>query len=111
MKRYCFALDLQPDPESIRAYEKHHEAVWPEILQTFEQAGISAMEIYRIEERLFMIMDTEDHFSLEEKAFHDAQNPFVQKWESLMWEYQVALPTAKPNEKWVLMRPIIHWKA
>ena len=76
-----------------------------------EQAGISAMEIYRIEERLFMIMDTEDHFSLEEKAFHDAQNPFVQKWESLMWEYQVALPTAKPNEKWVLMRPIFHWKA
>ncbi len=69
MKRYCFALDLQPDPESIRAYEKHHEAVWPEILQTFEQAGISAMEIYRIEERLFMIMDTEDHFSLEEKPF------------------------------------------
>jgi L-rhamnose mutarotase len=30
----------------------------------------------------------------------------VMQWEKLMWEYQQALPTAKPGEKWVLMKKI-----
>jgi L-rhamnose mutarotase len=28
------------------------------------------------------------------------------QWEKLMWEYQEALPTARPGEKWVLMNKI-----
>ena len=33
-------------------------------------------------------------------------NPKVQEWEELMWKYQKALPTAKPDEKWLLMDKI-----
>jgi L-rhamnose mutarotase len=53
-----------------------------------------------------MILETTETFSFEEKAIADAQNPIVQEWENLMWTYQQALPTAKPGQKWVLMKRI-----
>jgi L-rhamnose mutarotase len=53
-----------------------------------------------------MILDTKDDFSFEEKALMDAKNEIVQQWEKLMWDFQQALPCAKPGEKWVLMQKI-----
>jgi L-rhamnose mutarotase len=111
MKRHCFALDLKDDPELIREYEAYHQAVWPEILDSIRKSGIQHMEIYRIQNRLFMIMDTAEDFSLSQKAEMDAGNPKVQEWEALMWTYQQALPGAKPGEKWMPMKAIFHWSA
>lgn len=102
-KRYCLALDLKPDPELIAAYEKHHQAVWPEILESIKDSGILSMEIYRTGNRLFMIMETDDSFSFDKKAAADSANPKVQEWESLMWNYQQALPGSAPGEKWKIM--------
>ncbi|KAA9347743.1 MULTISPECIES: L-rhamnose mutarotase [Larkinella] len=101
--RYCFALDLIDDPASIAEYEKYHEKLRPEIEESIRSAGITEMEIYRIGNRLFMIMETDDSFSFEKKAAMDAANPEVQEWEALMWTYQQALPMAKPGEKWMLL--------
>ena len=106
MKRLCFALDLKDDPELIREYEAYHGAVWPEILKSIRDSGIVDMEIYRIGNRLFMIMETADDFSLTEKAKEDGANPKVQEWERLMWKYQQALPGAQPGEKWMPMKRI-----
>ncbi|WP_223711479.1 L-rhamnose mutarotase [Niabella beijingensis] len=101
MKRYCLALDLKNDPVLIAEYEAHHRAVWPEILQSIKSSGIRHMEIYRVESRLFMIIEAGPEFSFEKKQAADAQNAKVQEWEELMWKYQQALPTAKPGEKWI----------
>ena len=106
MKRYCLALDLKEDPALIEAYEAHHRAVWPEILASIRDSGITDMEIYRIGNRMFMIMETEDHFSFDAKASADATHPKVQAWEELMWNYQQALPMARPGEKWMRMEKI-----
>jgi len=106
MKRFCFAVDLKNDPELIVEYEQYHQQIWPEITASIREAGITAMEIYRIENRLMMIMDTIDSFSFEAKAAADAGNEKVQEWERLMWNYQQALPLAKPGEKWILMNKI-----
>jgi L-rhamnose mutarotase len=104
--RYCFALDLIDDPSLIAAYETYHQAVWPEIIQSLKDAGIEGLEIYRVSNRLFMIMDTNAAFSFEQKEKLDAQNEKVQEWEKVMWKYQQALPNAKPGEKWILMQRI-----
>jgi len=106
MKRFCFALDLKSDPELIDEYKKYHERIWPEITASIRDAGILDMEIWLVENRLFMIMDTADTFSFERKAELDLSNPKARAWEELMWKYQQALPTAKPGEKWVLMDKI-----
>ncbi len=106
MPRYCLALDLKDDPTLIAEYEKYHEKIRPEIAESITSAGITQMEIYRLGNRLFMIMETTDDFSFEEKAAADAANPKVQEWENLMWHYQQALPMAKEGEKWMLMKNI-----
>lgn len=106
MQRYSLAVDLKNDPRLIAEYEQYHQRIWPEIEASIREAGITSMEIYRIENRLFMIMETNDTFSFAAKAAADAANEKVQEWENLMWKYQQALPTARPGEKWVLMHKI-----
>ena len=104
--RYCLALDLVNDVALIAEYEKWHTEIWPEIRAGILEAGISNMEIYRLEDRLFMIMETAEGFSFEKKQQMDAVNPAVQRWEELMWKYQVAVPGGKPGEKWRMMTRI-----
>ena len=106
IKRYCLTLDLKPDPALIEEYEQYHREVWPEIKKSILDAGILSMEIYRYDNRLFMIMDTNEDFSFEKKAEMDESNPRVQQWEELMWKYQQALPGAAAGEKWKLMDKI-----
>lgn len=106
MTRYCFAVDLKDDPQIIAAYEQYHQSVWPEIIKSIKEADIKVMDIYRVANRLFMIMEVGTDFSFEKKAAMDANNEIVVQWEQMLWDYQQALPTAKPGEKWVLMQQI-----
>lgn len=106
MQQYCLALDLKDNEELISEYEAYHRAVWPEIIASIKDAGIHKLDIYRVSNRLFMIIEAGDAFSFEVKAEADANNPLVQKWEDLMWNYQQAMPGAKPGEKWLLMQKI-----
>ena len=105
-QRHCLALDLKNDPVSIAEYERLHRDVWPEILRSIRESGIQDMEIYRVGNRLFMVMEVSDGFSFEAKARADEAEPRVQEWEDLMWKFQQALPWADPGEKWLLMEPI-----
>ncbi|HSB92622.1 MAG TPA: L-rhamnose mutarotase [Flavitalea sp.] len=106
MKKYCLAVDLVDDAALIAEYEAWHQKVPDEIQKSIRDAGITNMEIYRVENRMFMIMETTDDFSFDAKAAADLVNPKVQEWENLMWKYQASLPFAKPGEKWVLMKKI-----
>jgi L-rhamnose mutarotase len=104
--RYCLTLDLVDDENLIAGYEEYHKSVWPEILKSITDSGITNLEIYRFDVRLFMIMDTDDSFSFERKAAMDAANAKVQEWETLMWKYQQPVKNALKGEKWVLMNKI-----
>lgn len=106
MNRYCFALDLVDEPALIAAYDDWHRKVWPEIIGSITASGITQMQIYRVANRLFMLMEVNEGFRFEDKASADAANPKVQEWEQLMWQFQQALPFAQPGEKWVLMNKI-----
>ncbi len=108
MKRYCLALDLKDDPMLIAEYEQWHQNVWPENEKNILDTGIINLEIYRVNNRLFMILEADDSFTFERKAKMDAANSKVQEWERLMWKFQQALPGARPGEKWVLMKKIYH---
>lgn len=104
--RYCLALDLKDDKDLISEYEKWHEVVWPEVVTSIKDSGVTALEIYRVLNRLFMIMETNEAFSFEKKIEMDNANPKVQEWETLMWKFQQGLPGSKPGEKWMVMHKI-----
>lgn len=106
MKRYCFAIDLVNDAQLIEEYKAYHHKVWPEILTSIKESGIDFLEIYCINDRLFMIMEVNDTFNLDTKAEMDANSAIVQEWETLMWKYQKALPGVEKGVKWVLMDKI-----
>lgn len=94
-ERRCYALDLVNDAELITAYEKRHQPgnVWPEILSDMKDRGIVSMEIWRCDDRLFMITEND--------PTHPAQKeipPLVQQWEAEMDHYQCRLPGSAENE-------------
>ncbi len=105
-RKYCLALDLKNEPALIEAYKEHHKNVWPQIIDSITESGIENLEIYNVENRLFMIMVVNESFSFEAKTVADNQNPVVQEWEALMWCFQQALPFAPKGEKWMLMDKI-----
>lgn len=105
-RRFCFTLDLVDDPDLIAEYEKHHEAIWPEVRQSFSDAGILNLELYRWETRLFMIFEVDQLFSFERKKQIDEASAVIKQWEKLMSTYQKPLPNTPPGQKWVLMKKI-----
>lgn len=109
MKKHYLALDLKDDEELIKKYDDYHRNVWPEVLKSLGDSGIQSMEIYRVGNRLFMVIEVDDNFSFEKKNKMDADNVEVQKWEELMWNYQQALPFAKPGQKWLPMEKVFQY--
>ena len=105
-ERLCFALDLKDDLQLIQEYIDHHKKVWPEIIASIKDSGIVNMEIFRIANRLFMVMEVDEHFSLKAKGDSDKNNEQVQKWERLMNQYQQVLPGTPEGVKWVQMNRI-----
>ena len=103
MRRYCLALDLKNDPALIAEYEQWHRNVWPENEKNILDSGVINLEIYRVDTRMFMILEVDESFTFERKAAMDASNVKVQEWEALMWKFQQALPDSRPGEKWRLM--------
>ena len=70
-------MDLVNEPALIEQYEQYHKKIWPEITASIKDAGINEMKIYRVENRLVMIIQTDETFSFEEKAKNDESNPRV----------------------------------
>ena len=106
MQKYCLALDLKDDADLIAEYERYHEKIPEAIDKSIREAGVTGLEIYRTGNRMFMILEANDAFSFEKKGKMDAENPEVQAWEGLMWQFQQALPHAKVGEKWLLMTQV-----
>lgn len=103
MKRYCQTLELINDPFLIAEYEREHQHVWPEIQAGMKKVGILNMQIFRHENILFMIMDTEDDFEWEKDMIRLAHLPRQEEWEAYMSKYQKVHPRATSAEKWKRM--------
>ena len=107
-QRFCLALDLVGEAEAIAAYEAWHRpgGVPAGVLASIRDAGIDEMEIFRIGNRLVMIIDATDDFDFDRKAAMDAANPAVIDWEERMLAYQRPVSAAPAGEKWARMASI-----
>lgn len=110
MKRFCLALDLIDDDEKIKKYQQFHQKIWPEIAANIRQRGVVDMQIWQVENRLFMIMDTLDDYNEERAQQIASAEPKNMEWEELMWEFQKSLKTAQEGAKWIEMKQIFDLK-
>ncbi|WP_445115567.1 L-rhamnose mutarotase [Acinetobacter sp. WZC-1] len=106
MKRFCLALDLIKDDEKIKKYQQFHRRIWPEIAENIRKRGVLEMQIWQVENRLFMIMDTVDEYDVDQAEQIAASEPRNIEWENLMSQFQQVLESAKDGEKWIEMQKI-----
>jgi L-rhamnose mutarotase len=101
--RRTFALDLHDDPALIAQYRAWHApgAVPQEVLDAILASGIRVMEIYLTGNRLFMITEAEEMVSDDPGRPGASAREATQRWETLMWTFQKALPWCRPGEKWL----------
>ena len=110
-QRRCFALDLKDDAAAIEGYKRCHRPGGPpaEVTRSLRDAGIAALDIYLIGNRLFMIMDSDPTAPSSAKSTDDSDNAHVLAWEALMSELQQELPFPKKESgagKWQLLEHI-----
>ena len=111
LQRRCFALDLKDDAAAIESYKHWHRPGGPppEVTRSLRDAGIAALDIYLIGNRLFMIMDSDPAAPASGQATDDSDNPHVQSWELLMSGLQQELPFPQKESgagKWQLLEHI-----
>lgn len=110
VKRFCQTLDLKENPELIAEYRRRHSEgeAWREIIEGIRQVGILEMEIYLVDTRLFMIVETPLDFDWDSAMARLATLPRQQEWEDYMSEFQAAEKGASSDEKWRMMERIFH---
>lgn len=110
VKRYCQTLDLKDDPALIAEYKKRHSESehWAVIREGIRKVGILEMEIYIIDTRLFMIVETPLDFDWERAMKELATLPRQAEWEEYMAIFQISKPGATSAEKWRLMDRIFY---
>lgn len=110
VKRYCQTLDLKDDPELIKEYCRLHseEYQWKEIRDGIKAVGILEMEIYLIDSRLFMIVETPLDFDWDSAMERLSSLPRQAEWEATVAAFQLCRPGSTSAEKWRLMRRIFY---
>jgi L-rhamnose mutarotase len=106
LMKQVLTVDLRDDPGVIEAYTELHRRVWPEVLRSLRRTGIADMDIYLLERRLVMVVETNGRDVKDCFARHIASHPRVAQWEALMKSMQEPPPGGEPGEWWTVMRPV-----
>lgn len=109
-KRYVQTLDLHDDPDMIREYRKWHskEYHWKEVRDGIRAVGILEMEIYILDTRLVMVVDTPEDFDWNKAMQKLATLPRQAEWEAFVSKFQGCNAQATSNEKWQMMERMFY---
>jgi L-rhamnose mutarotase len=105
MKRVGFLLKVKKD--KIPEYKKHHEAVWPDMLDALRRTGWHNYSLFmRDDGLLFGYFEAEDNF----KASLDgmAKEEINTKWQEFMAPYFESLGGARPDETMQELVEVFH---
>src|SRR5438445_286500 len=102
---------LSSSAAALESYQAYHRRVWPEVVRSLQRAGIREMEIYLLERRLVMVVDTDGADFRRCFAAHVSSSPRVAEWEELMRGLQQPPPGGRPGEWWALMEPVFRIEA
>jgi len=105
MKRIGFLLKVKPD--MIEEYTKHHEAVWPEMLDALRRTGWHNYSLFMREDGLlFGYFEAEDSFQASLDGM--SKEEINTKWQTFMQPYFEALGGARPDEMMKELVEVFH---
>lgn len=105
MKRIGFLLKVKK--EKLEDYKKHHQNVWPEMLEALRQAGWHNYSIFvREDGLLFGYFETEH--SLQAAQAKMAAQEVNTRWQSFMAPYFDSPDNARPDEMFLELNEIFH---
>jgi L-rhamnose mutarotase len=105
MKRVGFLLKVKQ--ERIEEYRRHHEAVWPEMLEALTRHGWRNYSLFmRDDGTMFGYFEAEDGFqaSLDGMATEDVN----QRWQRLMEPFFEIPSGSRPDEMRVELEEVFH---
>ena len=110
VKRYCQTMDLKNDPELIAKYKEAHDRYhsWPEIREGIKAVGILEMEIYILDNHLFMIVETPVDFDWDSAMAKLATLPRQAEWEDYVAMFQQCKPGSMSDENWQMMERMLY---
>jgi len=105
MKRVGFLLKVKQD--KIAEYKKHHEAVWPEMLDALRRTGWHNYSLYmRDDGLLFGYVEVEESFQVSlDGMSEEAVNA---KWQAFMASYFEALGGKRADEAMAELEEVFH---
>ena len=88
-------MQLKPGHEA--EYEKRHDEIWPDLLQTLKQAGVSDYSIFleKSSGKLLAVLKRREDHSMDSLPL----DPIVQKWWAYMADIMVADADNKPVDE------------
>jgi L-rhamnose mutarotase len=105
MKRVGFLLKVKQD--KIDEYKRHHEAVWPEMLEALQRNGWHNYSLFMRDDGLiFGYFETPDSFqaALDGMAGEEIND----KWQDFMAPYFEGLGGAHADESMVELEEVFH---
>ena len=105
MKRVGFVLKVKQ--EKMAEYIKHHENVWPEMLQALRESGWHNYSLFIKEDGLlFGYFETEESLAAAQAAM--AVREINTRWQEFMAPYFESPDNARPDEMFLEIPEIFH---
>jgi L-rhamnose mutarotase len=104
VKRVGFLLKVKAD--KLEEYKKHHEAVWPEMLDALRRTGWHNYSLFmRDDGLLFGYFEAAESFSASLEGM--AKEEINQKWQKFMAPYFESI-TGRPDQNMVELDEVFH---
>lgn len=105
MQRVGFLLKVKED--KIEEYKRHHEAVWPEMLDALRRNGWHNYSLFMAEDGLlFGYFEAEESFEASQAGM--AQEEVNTRWQEFMAPFFEAPPGSRPDETMVELEEVFH---
>lgn len=105
MRRVASVIGLPA--EHREEYERHHAAVWPEVLERLTRSNVTNYSIYRHGELLFSYYEyVGDDYDADMAAI--AADPATQRWWEVQEPLQRPLPDRPEGAWWTELPEVFH---
>lgn len=110
VKRYCRFMEIKNNPSLITLYKEYHsqQKHWKEIRDGIRSVGILEMEMYIVQNKVMMIVETGLDFDWEMSMNKLASLPRQNEWEQFVATFQGCDPHATSTEKWMPMERMFY---